>query len=817
MESSDFTLESDGGERELLPGGGGLLDASAELLFRFSGFGDSPSLAEEDDEDPGMRTETTFDVAGWGPRRRSRRRPPTEPDTATADSTPSPDGTAAALSARNGSGWGSGVRRAVREMVRAEVADALEGLRNELRAEAWSAPSSPPARVDLEWSRRELSRTRLGRSELSRAAAKHRGPAEVTEGEPSAGERGRGRRRRRTSDGGPAGAAAAAATAGSPGDYSDSPLTRLDFELVSAKQWAATQEVRKAVDDVRRVAQDAHVKVERIRCSLDDHVELLTAELERLAEDKAGAQDVTSSLIDLQQLVLQQSSASRRPPGAGDGPAEPLFDTAYQLGRIPRLERRIDSQIARLRDVVMEVREELDRVNSERRDDGAEERTRSALHSLRQDLRDQVSEAGRRNHELLLRKVDSVSESLQAKLSSLAESVERKADYGLVGNVIPQLTKLAKFSTFEGAVQRSFEDLLSSDPLPRCIYDFMSLVNRREIRPAIQESLEKLDAKLSSWTEDHAETQRLILERIAAAERLKDEALKAAKETAQVLVDRGRWQWCRRAVAAGVSGRARGPYGRFMEKHQRAVRSSRNASRRRSGLHSARDPSRTGKRAVAASRTSDGNTRRSARRPRSADVEGEDGPLPSCCTQSHLQRLARDVDDKLFTLATELSTCNAQVAQLSRAPALRRGFWLWTSGALKLGSAVPWDLEAANTDPDNFGWKAGGTRVAVREGGLYEASFSFFARVRPASVQLLVNDEPVLSALNASSYVVRHASGLVRDGAGRLREGIVTGLSLVEFLALPAGTSVGVLYHGKLGAPHAAGAVEGFLGLRRLA
>jgi hypothetical protein len=52
--------------------------------------------------------------------------------------------------------------------------------------------------------------------------------------------------------------------------------------------------------------------------------------------------------------------------------------------------------------------------------------------------------------------------------------------------------------------------------------------------------------------------------------------------------------------------------------------------------------------------------------------------------------------------------------------------------------------------------------------GLYEITFGFFSRRKP-TVQLLVNSEPVLSAVNNNSYVVHHSSGRLTTGEHHTR------------------------------------------------
>jgi hypothetical protein len=87
-------------------------------------------------------------------------------------------------------------------------------------------------------------------------------------------------------------------------------------------------------------------------------------------------------------------------------------------------------------------------------------------------------------------------------------------------------------------------------------------------------------------------------------------------------------------------------------------------------------------------------------------------------------------------------------------------------------------LNSAQVDPKNLQWIQDRYTIRIAEAGLYEINLAFFTKAKP-SVQIVVNGESVLSAINSPSYVVQHSSGYVMDGNGRLEQGTVTGISLV--------------------------------------
>src|SRR4051812_12297063 len=101
--------------------------------------------------------------------------------------------------------------------------------------------------------------------------------------------------------------------------------------------------------------------------------------------------------------------------------------------------------------------------------------------------------------------------------------------------------------------------------------------------------------------------------------------------------------------------------------------------------------------------------------------------------------------------------------------------WTWKSGQLKSNYAVPWEIQTVNTAPDNFLWEKEKTAVMVVTSGLYEINMGFYADKKP-TVQLIVNGEPVLSAVNSSSYVVHHSSGRLKS-MGKHTSGNITGIT----------------------------------------
>lgn len=107
------------------------------------------------------------------------------------------------------------------------------------------------------------------------------------------------------------------------------------------------------------------------------------------------------------------------------------------------------------------------------------------------------------------------------------------------------------------------------------------------------------------------------------------------------------------------------------------------------------------------------------------------------------------------------------------------GRWGWRSGLLKGGLQVSWDYQIINTLPDNYIFQKGTSVIQVQNQGLYMIQFGFYSKKKP-TIQLQLNGEPLLSAVNSNSYVVHHSAGKLKDF--HHSSGNVTGLTMVDFI-----------------------------------
>jgi hypothetical protein len=116
--------------------------------------------------------------------------------------------------------------------------------------------------------------------------------------------------------------------------------------------------------------------------------------------------------------------------------------------------------------------------------------------------------------------------------------------------------------------------------------------------------------------------------------------------------------------------------------------------------------------------------------------------IKDMCTLLDMKSNTEDVNRVFLEVNKELDTKISEeivVAQLDEQKMVNEilcaencvGRWLWKSGELGVGSAVPWEVQATNTCPDNFMWEKSRTSLVTVAPGLYEITLAFFSAKKP--------------------------------------------------------------------------------------
>ena len=172
-----------------------------------------------------------------------------------------------------------------------------------------------------------------------------------------------------------------------------------------------------------------------------------------------------------------------------------------------------------------------------------------------------------------------------------------------------------------------------------------------------------------------------------------------------------------------------------------------------------------------------------------------------------IKNLQKEIGNKLSTNDFSNAMDNQALINDTLCKENNIGRWLWKSGKVKNNLSVPWEEQIINTSPDNYIWDEDKPIIIINEGGLYEINMGFYADKKPM-VQIMVNGEVVISAINSNSFVIHQSPGGRMKGTGKTSFGNVTGLTMVDFIFLPDKAKLSISYTGEKGV--------GFLGLKKL-
>ena len=126
--------------------------------------------------------------------------------------------------------------------------------------------------------------------------------------------------------------------------------------------------------------------------------------------------------------------------------------------------------------------------------------------------------------------------------------------------------------------------------------------------------------------------------------------------------------------------------------------------------------------------------------------------------------------------------------------------YLWNSGSVSKGYAVPWEEQIINTMPENIIWEKDDISITVKNKGIYLISLGFFVEEKP-TIQVMINGESVLSQVNSNAFIVRQENSK-EFNLGKIDikdendNNCTTGLTMNEFLYLRNMSKIVISYSG---------------------
>ena len=129
--------------------------------------------------------------------------------------------------------------------------------------------------------------------------------------------------------------------------------------------------------------------------------------------------------------------------------------------------------------------------------------------------------------------------------------------------------------------------------------------------------------------------------------------------------------------------------------------------------------------------------------------------------------------------------------------------YIWNSGKVSKGYAVPWEEQIINTMPENIIWEKDDISITVRNKGIYLISLGFFVEEKP-TIQVMINGEAALSQVNSNAFIVRQENSkeFNLNSLGKIEDkeqngyNCATGLTMNEFLCLGNMSKIVISYSG---------------------
>ena len=79
------------------------------------------------------------------------------------------------------------------------------------------------------------------------------------------------------------------------------------------------------------------------------------------------------------------------------------------------------------------------------------------------------------------------------------------------------------------------------------------------------------------------------------------------------------------------------------------------------------------------------------------------------------------------------------------------GKWSWTMSKLKNNNRIIWDIQEINTFPDNYILKNEKSVLLIKQKGIYEIIFGFYGYNKKPNIQILVNNDVIISNSNKNN------------------------------------------------------------------
>ena len=139
------------------------------------------------------------------------------------------------------------------------------------------------------------------------------------------------------------------------------------------------------------------------------------------------------------------------------------------------------------------------------------------------------------------------------------------------------------------------------------------------------------------------------------------------------------------------------------------------------------------------------------------------------------------------------------------------GKWSWTMSKLKNNNRIIWDIQEINTFPDNYILENEKSVLLIKQKGIYEIIFGFYGYNKKPNIQILVNNDVIISNSNKNNKTLyENGNSVLKTTNSEFFKGNrnmainggfrnATGITFIDYINIENNSKLSVFYNGDNG------------------
>ena len=148
------------------------------------------------------------------------------------------------------------------------------------------------------------------------------------------------------------------------------------------------------------------------------------------------------------------------------------------------------------------------------------------------------------------------------------------------------------------------------------------------------------------------------------------------------------------------------------------------------------------------------------------------------------------------------------------------GKWSWTMSKLKNNNRIIWDIQEINTFPDNYILENEKSVLLIKQKGIYEIIFGFYGYNKKPNIQILVNNDVIISNSNKNNKTLyENGNSVLKTTNSEFFKGNrnmainggfrnATGITFIDYINIENNSKLSVFYNGDT--------ARGFLSIKKI-